>query len=48
MTGHHLPRWTKDSAHAFFHAADRFERFGGERYKEFVLALPNELHLRNH
>ena len=34
MTGHHLPQWAKDSPLRFFHAADRFERANGERYKE--------------
>ena len=43
MTGHHLPKWADDSPLRFFHAADRFERANGERYKEIVFSLPNEL-----
>ena len=43
MTGHHLPQWAEDSPLRFFHAADRFERANGERYKEIVFSLPNEL-----
>ena len=43
MTGHHLPKWAEDSPLRFFHAADRFERANGERYKEIVFSLPNEL-----
>lgn len=42
-TGHHLPQWAKDSPLRFFHAADRFERSNGERYKEIVFSLPQEL-----
>ena len=42
-TGHHLPQWAKDSPLRFFHAADRFERANGERYKEIVFSLPQEL-----
>ena len=45
MTGHHLPRWAEGSAMRFFHAADRYERKNGERYKEIVFSLPNELPL---
>ena len=44
-TGHHLPKWAKDSPLRFFHAADRYERANGERYKEIVFSLPNELTL---
>lgn len=43
MTGNHLPKWAEGSALRFFHAADRFERANGERYKEIVFSLPNEL-----
>lgn len=43
--GHHLPKWAKDSPLRFFHAADRFERANGERYKEIIFSLPNELSL---
>jgi 43 kDa relaxation protein len=43
--GHHLPQWAQDSPLRFFHAADRFERVGGERYKEIVFSLPQELTL---
>ena len=42
-TGHHLPQWANDSPLRFFHAADRFERSNGERYKEIVFSLPQEL-----
>ena len=41
--GYHLPQWAKDSPLRFFHAADRFERANGERYKEIVFSLPQEL-----
>ena len=43
--GHHLPQWAQNSPLRFFHAADRFERVGGERYKEIVFSLPQELTL---
>lgn len=43
MTGNFLPKWANGSAMRFFHAADRFERANGERYKEIVFSLPNEL-----
>ena len=44
-TGHHLPKWAQGSPLKFFHAADRYERVNGERYKEIVFSLPNELTL---
>jgi mobA/mobL protein len=44
-TGHQMPRWAEDSPLKFFHAADRYERANGERYKEIIFALPNELSL---
>ena len=44
-TGSHLPQWADGSSLRFFHAADRFERANGERYKEIVFSLPNELTL---
>ena len=44
-TGHAMPRWAEDSPLKFFHAADRYERANGERYKEIIFALPNELSL---
>lgn len=44
-TGHHLPHWAENSPLKFFHAADRYERVNGERYKEIVFSLPNELTL---
>lgn len=44
-TGHHLPVWAKDDPKIFFSAADRFERNNGERYKELIFSLPNELNL---
>ena len=43
QTGHHLPAWAKDSAKKFFDAADKFEAQNGERYKEIVFSLLNEL-----
>ena len=45
-TGHQLPQWAEDSSLNFFLAADRYERANGERYKEIVFALPNELNLQ--
>lgn len=42
---HHLPRWAKDNPLNFFRAADEHERDNGERYKEIVFSLPNELSL---
>ena len=44
-TGHQMPRWAEDSPLKFFHVADRYERANGERYKEIIFALPNELNL---
>lgn len=44
-TGHHLPKWANGSARKFFKAADTWERSNGERYKEIVFSLPNELSL---
>lgn len=44
-TGNHLPKWADGSSLRFFHAADRYERANGERYKEIVFSLPNELTL---
>ena len=43
--GHHLPTWAKDNPKTFFTEADKWERSNGERYKELILALPNELTL---
>lgn len=43
--GHHLPTWAKDNPLAFFEAADKYERKGGERYKEIIFSLPHELTL---
>lgn len=42
-TGCHLPTWASGSAKIFFDAADKFEAQNGERYKEIVFSLPNEL-----
>lgn len=42
-TGHHLPAWANGSAKKFFAAADKYEAQNGERYKEIVFSLPNEL-----
>ena len=42
---HHLPAWAKDNPLKFFAAADRYERSNGERYKEIIFSLPNELNL---
>ena len=44
-TGHQMPEWAEGSPLKFFHAADRYERANGERYKEIIFALPNELNL---
>ena len=44
-TANHLPRWAEGNAKKFFQAADRYERGNGERYKEIVFSLPNELGL---
>lgn len=44
-TGHHLPTWAKSSAKRFFAMADKYESQNGERYKEIVFNLPNELEL---
>ncbi|MBQ8698666.1 MAG: MobA/MobL family protein [Schwartzia sp.] len=41
--GHFLPAWAGDDPKKFFEAADLYERANGERYKEIVYALPNEL-----
>ena len=41
----HLPKWADGSAKTFFTAADKYERFNGERYKEIEFSLPNELNL---
>lgn len=42
---HHLPSWAEDNPLHFFRAADQHERDNGERYKEIVFSLPNELSL---
>lgn len=42
---HHLPAWAKDNPLKFFAAADHYERSNGERYKEIIFSLPNELSL---
>lgn len=42
---HHLPKWAKDNPLNFFRTADEHERDNGERYKEIVFSLPNELSL---
>ena len=44
-TANHLPSWAKGNAKRFFHEADKNERANGERYKEIVFSLPNELGL---
>ncbi|WP_029542144.1 MobA/MobL family protein [Selenomonas sp. AB3002] len=44
-TANHLPNWAKGNAKRFFHEADKNERANGERYKEIVFSLPNELGL---
>ena len=44
-TANHLPSWAEGNAKTFFQAADRHERGNGERYKEIVFSLPNELGL---
>lgn len=38
-----MPEWTKGNPSKFWRAADRNERSGGTSYREYVLALPNEL-----
>lgn len=43
---HHLPAWANDEPIRFFAFADKFERVGGERYKEIVFSLPHELGLK--
>lgn len=45
FTASHLPKWANGNAQVFFDAADRYERADGERYKEIVFSLPNELTL---
>lgn len=42
---HHLPSWAEENPLNFFRAADQHERDNGERYKEIVFSLPNELSL---
>lgn len=42
---HHLPSWAENNPLNFFRAADQQERDNGERYKEIVFSLPNELSL---
>lgn len=43
-TGHgNLPGWTHDDPSQFWRAADKFERANGAVYREFIVALPNEL-----
>jgi len=42
---HHLPKWAQDDPKIFFGEADKWERANGERYKEIIFALPNELTL---
>lgn len=42
---HHLPSWAENNPLNFFRAADQHERDNGERYKEIVFSLPNELSL---
>lgn len=43
-TGHgNLPAWANGSPRALWGAADRFERTNGAVYREYELALPNEL-----
>lgn len=41
--GNHLPEWANGSPKKFFDAADKYESKNGERYKEIVFSLPNEL-----
>lgn len=41
--GNFLPAWAEGDPKKFFAAADLYERANGERYKEIVFALPNEL-----
>jgi len=38
-----LPSWAEGSARAFWAAADAHERMNGAAYREFIIALPNEL-----
>ncbi len=38
-----LPSWAEGSARAFWAAADAHERMNGAAYREFIVALPNEL-----
>ncbi|WP_313274355.1 MobA/MobL family protein [Stenotrophomonas sp.] len=38
-----LPFWAKGNARAFWAAADAYERMNGAAYREFIIALPNEL-----
>ena len=43
-TGHgNLPAWAGDDPAYFWKFADKYERVNGSAYKEYVLALPNEL-----
>ena len=44
-TANHLPSWAEGNARRFFQEADKNERVNGERYKEIVFSLPNELGL---
>lgn len=38
-----LPQWAQDDCRNFWSAADKYERKNGSTYREFEVALPNEL-----
>ena len=40
-----LPEWAQNNPLAFWRAADYYERSNGAAYREFELALPNELNV---
>ncbi len=43
-----LPEWTKGNPYSLWNAADQFERKNGSAYREFEIALPNELTTEQH
>jgi len=43
-----LPNWAHDSCAKFWSAADKYERKNGSTYREFEVALPNELNDQDH
>ena len=38
----HMPEWAEEDAHAYWEAADAYERANGRLYREVEFALPNE------